>query len=341
MRSLVRQPRPPARSRHGSAVAAACTPMPAAGEVVLEVLGARRLFAGGRGLDGAALRLRRGEVYALLGPNGAGKTSLVRAICGRLRLEAGEVWLLGGDPRRDRSLRRRLGLVPQEIALYPDLTVRENLALFARLAGLPRRQVAAAVAEGLDWATLGDRAESPVGTLSGGQKRRANLAAGALHRPDVLLLDEPTVGVDPAARERLHAMLRDLRSRGTAILLATHDLDQATELADRIGILVDGRVAVEGTLAQLVADAFAGRRELSVRLAREPDATAAVVLAAEGLRAGREAREWSGSVDADLAQLPELGRRLGAAGVPVAEVRLREPGLRGVFFRVAGRELDA
>jgi ABC-2 type transport system ATP-binding protein len=314
--------------------------VPATGEVVLEVHGARRLFARGRGLDGAALCLRGGEIYALLGPNGAGKTSLVRAICGRLRLDAGEVRLLGGDPRRDRSLRRQLGLVPQEIALYPDLTVRENLALFARLAGLPRREVRAAVAEGLDWATLADRADSPVGTLSGGQRRRANLAAGALHRPQVLLLDEPTVGVDPAARERLHAMLRELRARGTAILLATHDLDQATELADRVGILVDGRVAAEGTLAQLVAGAFGGRRELRVRLAREPDEAAAAALGAEGLRAGREAHEWSGPVEGDLAGLPELGRRLGAAGVPVAEVRLREPGLRGVFFHVAGRELD-
>jgi ABC-2 type transport system ATP-binding protein len=315
--------------------------VPAAGEVVLEVLGAHRHFAGERGLDGAGLCLRGGEIYALLGPNGAGKTSLVRAICGRLRLDAGEVRLLGGDPRRDRSLRRRLGLVPQEIALYPDLTVRENLALFARLAGLPHREVRAAVAEGLAWATLSDRADSPVGTLSGGQRRRANLAAGALHGPEVLLLDEPTAGVDPAAREHLHAMLRELRVRGTAILLATHDLDQATELADRIGILVDGRVAAEGTLEQLVAEVFRGRRELSVRLAREPNGGTTAALAAEGLHAGREAREWSGSVDGDLDALPELGRRLAAAGVPVAEVRLREPGLRGVFFHVAGRELDA
>jgi ABC-2 type transport system ATP-binding protein len=262
-------------------------------------------------------------------------------VCGRLGLEAGEVRLLGGDPRRDRTLRRRLGLVPQEIALYPDLTVRENLVLFARLAGLPRGEVRAAVAEGLAWASLGDRADSPVALLSGGQKRRANLAAGALHRPGVLLLDEPTVGVDPAARERLHAMLRELRARGTAILLATHDLDQATELADRIGILVDGRVAAEGPLEQLVADAFGGRRELTVRLAGDPTPEAAAVLAGEKLRPGRDAREWSGPVAGGLAALPEVERRLAAGGVRVAELRLREPGLRGVFFHVAGREMDA
>jgi len=192
--------------------------------------------------------------------------------------------------------------------------------------------VAAAVAEGLDWATLGDRAESPVGTLSGGQRRRANLAAGALHRPDVLLLDEPTVGVDPAARERLHAMLRDLRARGTAILLATHDLDQATELG-RPYRHPRRRPRRRGGHARAAGRRrLAGRRELSVRLAQEPDATATAALAAEGLRARREAREWSGSVDADLAQLPELGRRLAAAGVPVAEVRLREPGCAASSF---------
>jgi ABC-2 type transport system ATP-binding protein len=219
--------------------------------------------------------------------------------------------------------------------------VRENLALFARLAGLARSEVRAAVARGLDWATLADRADSPVATLSGGQKRRANLAAGALHEPDVLLLDEPTVGVDPAARERLHAMLRELRARGTAILLATHDLDQAAELSDRIGILVDGRIAAEGTLEALMARAFGGRRELGVRLAQEPSDDARAALESEGLRAARDRREWSGPVEGGLAALPEIGRRLSAAGVPVAEVRLREPGLRGVFFHAAGRELDA
>jgi ABC-2 type transport system ATP-binding protein len=311
------------------------------GEALLEVRGAVRRFEGGRGLDGATLELRSGEIYALLGPNGAGKTSLVRAVCGRLRLDAGEILLLGADPRRVRAIRRRLGLVPQEIALYPELGVRENLEVLGRLAGLAASELPRAVAEALGWVGLAERAGSRVAELSGGQKRRVNLAAGTLHRPDVLLLDEPTVGVDPSARERLHEMLRELRSRGLAVLLATHDLDQAEELADRIGILVDGRIRAEGSLAELVERAFGGRRELLLRLAAEPSPGAARVLEAEGLRAGAGSREWVGPLEGGLEALAGLGRRLADAGVPLAELRLREPGLRGVFFHVAGREIDA
>jgi len=311
------------------------------GHAPLQVRGIQRRFDGGHGLSGADLELRRGEIYALLGPNGAGKTSLVRAICGRLRLDGGEVRLLGADPLRDASVRRRLGLVPQEIALYPELSVRENLEVLGRLAGLPAAELPRAVAAALDWIGLAERAGSRVAELSGGQKRRVNLAAGTLHGPEVLLLDEPTVGVDPSARERIHEMLRELRGRGLAVLLATHDLDQAEELADRIGILVDGRVRAEGSLAELVEASFGGRRELALRLADAPGADVRRALEAEGLRATAEGREWAGPLDGGLEALAGLGRRLAAGGAPIAELRLREPGLRGVFFHVAGREIDA
>ena len=246
--------------------------MPLAGLPPLEVHGARRAFGAGRGLDGVDLRLARGEIYGLLGPNGAGKTSLVRAICGRLRLDAGSVSLLGRDPG-DAEARRGLGLVPQEIALYPELTVAENLELLGRLAGLPGGEAGPAVRDALGWIGLADRAASLVATLSGGQQRRVNLAAATLHRPAVLLLDEPTVGVDPAAREQIHERLRDLGARGIAILLATHDLDQAAELCGRIGILVDGRIRAEGTLAELVRRAFGDAREIRVSLASPRETT--------------------------------------------------------------------
>ena len=313
------------------------TPMPAS-LPPLEVRGARRAFGAGRGLDGVDLRLERGEIYGLLGPNGAGKTSLVRAICGRLRLDAGSVSLLGRDPR-DAEARRGLGLVPQEVALYPELTVAENLELLGRLAGLPGGEAGPAVKDALGWIGLTDRAGSLVATLSGGQQRRVNLAAATLHRPAVLLLDEPTVGVDPAAREQIHERLRDLGARGIAILLATHDLDQAAELCGRIGILVDGRIRAEGTLDELVRRAFGDAREIRVTLASPPGDDARRALAAEGLAAGADTRTWSGPLAVGLDALPAIARRLAAAGVPLAELRLREPGLRGAFFRLTGREL--
>jgi ABC-2 type transport system ATP-binding protein len=306
---------------------------------VLEVRGARRDYGEGRGLAGADLTVRAGEIYGLLGPNGAGKTSLVRAIAGRLRLSAGQVRVAGRDPA-DPAARRALGLVPQEIALYPDLTVRQNLELLGRLAGLPRRAARARVDEALAWIDLADRAASRVATLSGGQKRRVNLAAGTLHDPALLVLDEPTVGVDPPARERLHALLADLRARGAALLLATHDLDQAEQLCDRIGIMVEGAVRAEGAPADLVRAAFGDGRELVVLLGMEPGPAARAALAAAGLAPGADGRAWSGAVPGGEEALPALMAALRASGAVVLETRLREPGLRGVFFRLAGRELD-
>lgn len=309
---------------------AALAPIPE--NPTLEVRGAARRRGDRQVLAGVDLHVARGEILALLGPNGAGKTSLVRAISGRLRLDAGQVT---APPRG------RLGIVPQEVALYPDLTVRENLEVFGRLAGLAPTTVAEAVRAALEWTGLGERAGHRVGTLSGGMQRRVNLAAGALHAPELLLLDEPTVGIDPPARERIHEMLRELRARGTAILLATHDLDQAAELADRVAILVEGRVQAEGTVAALVASAFGAKRQLVVRLATPPDAVARRRLEAEGLVAGDDGLSWQGSLDGGFDTLAALGRRLSQAGIAAAEIRVREPGLRGVFFHAAGREFDA
>jgi ABC-2 type transport system ATP-binding protein len=305
----------------------------------LQVEDARRAFGSRPSLAGVSLSLRRGEIYALLGPNGAGKTTLVRSIYGRVRLDSGRITMGGRDPRHERKARRRLGLVPQELALYPDLTPGENLAVFGRLAGLRRGEVRAAVETALDWTGLAGRAASLTGELSGGQQRRLNLAAGTLHQPDVLLLDEPTVGIDPEAREGIHELLRGLRARGMAILLTTHDLDQAASLADRIGILVDGQMVAEGTLAALVEQAFGSGRELLVTLAAEPGPEARALLRSEGLSAAAGTRDFSGPLAGGLPALSALGRRLAEAGLAVAEIRLREAGLRGVFFRVAGREI--
>jgi ABC-2 type transport system ATP-binding protein len=286
------------------------------------------------------LSLVRGEILALLGPNGAGKTTLVRAVCGRIPLDAGTVRVGGGDPYRDPSVRRRLGLVPQEIALYQELTARENLEVLGRIAGVPRREIGAAVSRALEWAGLEGRADDRVGRLSGGMKRRLNVVAGALHTPDVLVLDEPTVGVDPAAQEALHRVLNSFRSRGLGLLLTTHDLDQAAELADRVAILVEGRIRALGSPAELIQAAFGGSKELRITLAATPDETGQSRLRSEGLEPAGAPTEWSGRLGAGLEDVAALGGRLAAAGLRIAELRVREPGLRGVFFRVTGRELD-
>jgi ABC-2 type transport system ATP-binding protein len=276
----------------------------------------------------------------LLGPNGAGKTSLIRAVCGRLALTAGRVAIDGRDPATDRSARAALGLVPQQLAIHKDLTVRENLRVFGRLAGVSADRLEERVAWGLDWADLAPRADDLVRTLSGGMQRRLNLLAGVLHEPSVLLLDEPTVGVDPDARLRLHALLEQLRDGGMAVLLTTHDLDEAARLSDRIGFLVDGRLCAEGPLEQLIEQALGSAQHLEVVLAVAPDADAAQRLQSLGLSPSQDLTRWLGLREGGLGTLGEVERALQAAGVAPRRVTLIEPGLREVFLHVTGRELE-
>jgi len=308
---------------------------------VLVVDAARRSFGERRALDGVSLAIGPGELYALVGRNGAGKTTLIRAICGRVRLDSGVIRLDGADPARDPAVRRCLGLVPQEIALYPDLTVLENLEVLGRLAGLSAGDARRRAAEAVSWIGLSERARHRVSTLSGGMKRRINIAAGILQEPRLLLLDEPTVGVDPQARERIHEMLATLRARGMAILLTTHDLDQAALLADRIGILDEGRLRAEGTLAQLLERTLGQARQLTVRLAAPAtDEGQRALLAAVGLVAdAADPARLSGLVAGDMADALAAGRRLADAGLLPTELSVREPSLYGVFFHLTGKEL--
>jgi ABC-2 type transport system ATP-binding protein len=306
---------------------------------LLEVRDAERAFADRPALRGVDLRLRSGEIYALLGPNGAGKTSLIRAICGRLRLDGGSVRLKGQDPARHPEARRRLGLVPQDVALYPDLTARENLEVFGRLQGLSGREARSSAASALHTIGLAERANDRLGALSGGMRRRVNIAAGILHRPEVLLLDEPTVGVDPTAREGIHELLRRLWKEGLAVLLTTHDLDQAEELAHRVGLLVEGRIRAEGSPDALIRETFGESKEVAVVLSGPLAANGLALLEDAGLEPVGDGTTWTGPLNGGLDAFSDLGQRLSEAGVAVGELRVREPGLRGVYFRLTGEEL--
>jgi len=289
-------------------------------------------------LNGASLALSTGEIYALLGPNGAGKTSLLRAIAGRLRLDSGSVSIAGLNPFKDAGARRQLGVVPQTIALYPYLTAAENLQVLGRLAGVDAAGIADAVRSALGWTGMAGRANDRVDTLSGGMQRRINIAAGVLHRPAVLLLDEPTVGVDPRARQDIHALLNDLRSTGLAVLITTHDLAQAGELADRVGLIVDGRIRAEGTPDALVREIFGDSKELHIVLGEAPDQGGTSMLDEMGLRPATDGRSWAGPVAGGLADVSMLGERFADSGLVISELRVREPGLQGVFFHITGQE---
>jgi len=230
----------------------------------IEIVNLVKSFDGGRkALDGVTLSLREGEVLGLLGPNGAGKSTLVRTIIGQVRPDAGEVRIFGKPaPAGDSASRTEVGIVPQEIALYPNLSPFENLSVFGRYLGLRGTALDEAITRSLEWSALSDRAGEPVKTFSGGMKRRLNMAAGVLHRPRVLLLDEPTVGVDPQSRERIYEMIEGLAAAGTSLVYTTHYMEEAERLCKRVAIIDHGKIIAEGTKDELVRATVGDKREV-------------------------------------------------------------------------------
>jgi ABC-2 type transport system ATP-binding protein len=203
-------------------------------------------------VSGVSFAVERGQLVGLLGPNGAGKTTTVSMIAGLVTPDQGTVTIDGAASSGDADpVKRRLGLVPQDLALYDELTARANLRLFGSLYGLTSQALDDAIASSLALVGLADRADDRVKTYSGGMKRRLNLAAGLLHDPDILLLDEPTVGVDPQSRNAIFDNLEQLKSRGKALLYTTHYMEEAERLADRLVIMDHGRVLADDTLDRL------------------------------------------------------------------------------------------
>jgi len=227
---------------------------------VLTVVDARKTFGNVKALDGASFALDEGELIALLGPNGAGKTTLIRAITGRVRLDSGEIRLFGRT-LDGRHTPREIGIVPQDVSIYPLMTARENVEVFGSLHGLSGIALRQQVAWALDRTGLADRSAEPIKQYSGGMRRRLNIACGILHRPKVVLLDEPTVGVDPQSRDHIYDVLTELRSKGISLLLTTHHLEEAEARCSRTVIIDRGRVIASGTLPELV-DQTVGRHRL-------------------------------------------------------------------------------
>jgi ABC-2 type transport system ATP-binding protein len=301
---------------------------------VLSVSKACKRFVSTQALDGAELSLERGQMLLLLGPNGAGKTTLIRAVAGRVRLDSGTIELMGHEINGAiGAARKSLGVVPQEIALYPLLTARENLEVFGALHGLGGSALQQSVEWALQWCDLADRAGEMVKTYSGGMKRRLNIACGILHKPEVVLLDEPTVGVDPQSRERIWQMLDKLKASGTSLVLTTHQLDEAQQHGDRIVIIDHGRTIATGTFQELVEQTIGRPRRMTLTLDRPwpsrplPDG----VVAEEHMLHCQTA-----DVAADLPRLLELVREVGCR---VDDVAVQSPSLQLVFLHLTGREL--
>lgn len=263
-------------------------------------------------MDGLSLEIRRGEVFGLLGPNGAGKSTTIGMCVGVLRPDAGEVsvgeW---GSPTRA-AAREHIGLAPQSIALYDNLTARENLSFFGSLYGLKGRVLSERVERLLSTVGLSDRAGSRVGGFSGGMKRRLNLAAALVNDPSLVLLDEPTAGVDPQSRNALFEQVRALKDAGKTVVYTTHYMEEAQRLCDRIAVIERGRLLALGGVDELIA--------------RHGGESTVVVQRAEGESVVRTGEP-----------LAELQRALGSEGVISA--RVERPNLESVFLNLTGRSL--
>src|SRR5215475_8553709 len=234
---------------------------------MLEIRNLRKTFGDLVAVDDVSFTVGKGELIGLLGPNGAGKTTTVSMITGLLRPDRGDVLIqgapLGGDtdPKK-----RQIGLVPQDLALYDELSASANLRFFGSLYNLTGKALDEAIRSSLQLVGLADRERDAVRTFSGGMKRRLNLAAGLLHNPDILLLDEPTVGVDPQSRNAIFENLEELKRRGKALLYTTHYMEEAERLADRIVVIDRGRVVANDTLEGLHATVSAGSADGAVSL---------------------------------------------------------------------------
>ena len=309
---------------------------------VLIVTNATKRFGEVVALDGATFELRQGELLALLGPNGAGKTTLIRAIAGRVRLDGGEIRVFDRvlDGRRTPH---ELGIVPQEVAIYPQLTARENLEVFGSLHGLSGAELVKQVDWALEQTGLADRAKEPVKQFSGGMRRRLNIACGVLHRPRIVLLDEPTVGVDPQSRDRIYDMLAELAQSGASLLLTTHHLEEAEARCARTVIIDHGKVIASGTMPELVDQTVGRYRLVTLRLDAPLDSDAALAVSGQAgdalpaeIADGRVVRARMRDV---AAELPPLLDRIRLAGRSVDDVDVRGPSLQSVFIHLTGREL--
>jgi ABC-2 type transport system ATP-binding protein len=306
---------------------------------VIEAISLRKSYGSRVVLDGISLRLDRGEMVGLLGPNGAGKTTTIGILAGLLQPDAGEVRICGEVLRPgDVRLCRCLGFVPQSLALYPALSSLQNLELFARLHGMNRSQARAESMNVLREVGLSERAGDPVAKLSGGMKRRLNLACGLVHHPQVLLLDEPAIGVDPRSREQILLTVRSSANRGASVIYCTHYMEEVERTCDRVLLLDHGKVIAQGTVAELVA-LGGGRPLMEIRFSEPPPASWSSALEGKVELSPASSDEQVVLKLTNLVQVSEVLYHLRAAGTRVLDFTVHSPTLSDAFMALTGREL--
>lgn len=283
-------------------------------------------------LSALSFDVQAGEIVGLLGPNGAGKTTLIKTICAKLIPDSGSISICGHTVKRGAENRKSVGLVPQDIGLYMHLTARENLGVFGRMFGLKGNALKQAVDDALETVNLTSRAHDAVSGLSGGMKRRINYAAAILHRPALLILDEPTAGVDIPARDGIHEVTRNLAAQGFGVLLVTHELESAQALCDRVLILKDGKKLAFDTPASVLYDIYKGARECEIYVETSADSAK---LNALNFSQTEEPLIWKSTLAPDTKMpLATISQSLEKAGISVREITVRTPGLPELFHDI-------
>jgi linearmycin/streptolysin S transport system ATP-binding protein len=313
---------------------------PAATPAILRCEDLRKRFGERQAVDGVGFEIRPGETFGLLGPNGAGKTTTISMISGILTRDSGTVVVEGeAIDIGTTGAKRLIGIVPQDLAIYPDLTAQENLVFFGELYGLRGRSLRSRVDEVLAVVELADRRNERTAGYSGGMKRRLNIAIGLLHRPRLLILDEPTVGVDPQSRNAILSSIEALGDEGIGILYTTHYMEEAERLCDRIAVMDEGRIIAEGTRQELVR-VVGGSDRIALGVTGDVRRAVTALGTVPGLH---EVNAHEGGVeilvDDANAVLPRLLEVVGASGAVVRSVEVTEPDLEAVFLHLTGKAL--
>ena len=312
---------------------------------MIEVEGLRKTYGDFVAVDGIDFRANSGQIFGLLGPNGAGKSTTISCISGLLKPTAGHVRVLGHDVVSEPvPARTALGVVPQELALYEDLPAADNLRFWGAAYGLSGQALDERVGHVLGYIGLGDRARDLPSKFSGGMKRRLNFGCGIVHAPKVLLLDEPTVGVDPQSRERLFEMVEEQRDAGACVLYTTHYMEEAERLCDELAIIDHGKLIAGGSLDELRRSV--GERDVLKLTGHFPEGAAAAAaseLRAQGMADLELLHEEEDSITLVLsggsAHLPTIFSVLAGRGAVISETSLRQPSLETLFIKLTGTEL--
>jgi len=306
----------------------------------IEVLDLYRAFGENKAVQGVSFAVEQGEIFSLLGPNGAGKTTTISMLSCLLRPDSGDARVMGHSIRTDQDgVKSVLGVVPQEIALYEDLTARENLTFWGKMYGLRGPTLKSRVNEVLEVIGLADRARERVGKYSGGMKRRVNIGVALLHKPKVIYMDEPTVGIDPQSRRNILDSVVTLKNQGMTVLYTTHYMEEAQELSDHIAIMDNGKMIAAGTNEELVK-LVGGQTRIDLTVNANAEAVIAAWKSADGVKhVDSTDDKISVLVEDSNIVLPRLFESATRQSARITSVDIREPNLEAVFLHLTGRAL--